>query len=90
MKRPLAPEALSHTGHYDDHHPPSLADVAMGQVAKRIREIDPHGDRALALLNEMSTQGEETAAKNNSLFPLDLSKLPDDLSTGTDKIRFEL
>jgi len=56
MKRPLAQEALSHAGHYDDHHPPSSLDEAMRQAPERLRKLDPNGNRAKSLLDEISNQ----------------------------------
>ena len=52
MKRPLALEALYRSDSFGLHHGEPANIPAMEIAAEHIREIDPHGKRALALLRE--------------------------------------
>lgn len=54
MKRPLAPEALYHSGHYDDHH----------RNDSGLPRHIPSNNRALALLREIERQRSEPARKD--------------------------
>jgi hypothetical protein len=72
MKRPTAPEALYSSDSYNEHRlrssrrpdgqilPEGVTDLespdACWNAADHIREIDPQGDRALALLREIASQ----------------------------------
>ncbi len=61
MKRSLAPEALYHSGHYDDHHPDGsgfschIPSSAFNTATKRTMTVET-SDRALALLREIEQQ----------------------------------
>lgn len=58
MKRKLVPEALYSSDHYDSHHPvqPEDSDEFLVRANRRLKSLDPDGNRGLALLQEIENQ----------------------------------